>query len=238
MNEKYPYVTFLGLHFNLTNDIAILVSAVIVFFLLFWLARKPQLRPGGKQNVLEYLIDFTNGIVKQAMPGPEGNRFGLLALVLFVFIFVSNQIGLIFQVDAGGLTWFRSPTADPVITMGLALIVLVMSHFFGVAVKGISGYLKGYVSPVAFLAPINVIEEFTNFITLALRLYGNIYAGEVLLLLVRQLAFSGAGGPVSFVAGFLLEIIWQGFSVFIGSIQAYIFVTLAMVYTSHKVVSE
>ncbi|MFD1432418.1 F0F1 ATP synthase subunit A [Lacticaseibacillus yichunensis] len=238
MNEKYPYVTFLGLHFNLTNDIAILVSAVIVFFLLFWLARKPQLRPRGKQNVLEYLIDFTNGIVKQAMPGPEGNRFGLLALVLFVFIFVSNQIGLIFQVDAGGLTWFRSPTADPVITMGLALIVLVMSHFFGVAVKGISGYLKGYVSPVAFLAPINVIEEFTNFITLALRLYGNIYAGEVLLLLVRQLAFSGAGGPVSFVAGFLLEIIWQGFSVFIGSIQAYIFVTLAMVYTSHKVVSE
>ena len=172
------------------------------------------------------------------MPGREGARFGLLAFVLFLFGFINNQIGLFLQYDAGGKTWFRSLTADPVITMGLAMLVLVLSHYFGVVFKGFKGYLKGYISPVPFLLPINIIEEFTNFVTLSMRLYGNIFAGEVLVLLIRQFAFSGMGGPTSFIVGFLLEMVWQGFSVFIGSIQAYIFVTLAMVYTSHKVVSE
>lgn len=238
MKESYPYASFLGLKFNLTNDIAILVTAILVFALVFWLSRKPQIRPAGKQNVLEWIIDFTNGIVRQQMPGPEGDRFGLMAFVLFLFIIIANMIGLFLQVDIGGKTWFRSPTADPVVTMGLAMILLVMSHFFGVATKGIKGYLKGYVSPVSFLLPINIIEEFTNFVTLSMRLYGNIYAGEVLVLLIRELAFSGAAGPVSFIAGFLFEMVWQGFSVFIGAIQAYIFVTLAMVYTSHKIVTD
>ncbi|WP_390409809.1 F0F1 ATP synthase subunit A [Lacticaseibacillus jixiensis] len=238
MNESYPYVKLFGLTFNLTNDIGILVTAVLTFLLVFWLSRKPQLRPVGKQNVLEWVIDFTNGIVKQQMPGREGNRFGLLAFVLFLFVFINNQIGLFLQYDAGGKTWFRSPTADPVVTMSLAMLVLVMSHYFGVVFKGFKGYLKGYISPVPFLLPINIIEEFTNFVTLSMRLYGNIFAGEVLVLLIRQFAFSGMGGPTSFIVGFLLEMVWQGFSVFIGSIQAYIFVTLAMVYTSHKVVSE
>lgn len=238
MNESYPYVKLFGLTFNLTNDIGILVTAVLAFCLVFWLSRKPQLRPSGKQNVLEYLIDFTNGIVKQSMPGPEGNRFGLLAFVLFLFIFLSNQVGLFLQVDVGGKTWFRSPTADPVITMSLAMLVLLLSHYFAVAMKGFGGYLKGYISPVSFLLPINIIEEFTNFMTLAMRLYGNIFAGEVLVLLIRQFAFSGTGGITSLIVGFVMEMVWQGFSVFIGSIQAYVFVTLAMVYVSHKVVSE
>lgn len=238
MKESYPYATLFGLKFNLTNDIGILATALIVFCVVFWFSRKPQIRPTGKQNMLEWVVDFTNGIVKQQMPGPEGDRFGLLAFVLFLFIFVANMIGLFLQVDVGGKTWFRSPTADPVVTMGLALMVLLLSHLFGVVAKGFKGYMKGYVSPVSFLLPINLIEEFTNFITLSMRLYGNIYAGEVLVLLIRQLAFSGAGGPVSFIAGFLFEMVWQGFSAFIGAIQAYIFVTLAMVYTSHKVVSE
>lgn len=238
MEESYPYVTLFGLHFNLSNDIGILVTAAITFCLIYWLARKPQLRPAGKQNVLEWLIDFTNDIVRQQMPGREGKRYGLLAFVLFVFIFFNNQVGLFLQVDVKGENWFRSPTADPVITMSLALMVLLLSHYFSVTFKGFKGYLEGYISPASFLLPINIIEEFTNFITLSMRLYGNIFAGETLILLIRQFAFSGIGGPTSFVAGFVLEMIWQGFSVFVGSIQAYIFVTLAMVYTSHKVVPE
>lgn len=239
MNESYPYFELFGLRFNPANDLAILASAALTFGLVYWLSRKPTIRPRGRQNVIEWLMDFTNNIVKEAMPTKDGNRFGLLAFVLFVFVFFNNQIGLMLQVDVGGNTWFRSATADPLITMSLAMIVLVLSHFFGVVVNGFKGYLKGYVSPVAFLAPINVIEEFTNFVTLSMRLYGNIFAGEVLLLLVRQLMMMGGkAGPFAFVAGFLLEIIWQGFSVFIGTIQAYIFVTLGMVYTSHKIVSE
>ena len=135
------------------------------------------------------------------MPGSERYTFNLFAFTLFLFIFISNQIGLFIEVDIGKDTWFRSATASPVITMTLAMMVLVLSHYFGVVFKGFKGYLKGYASPVAILLPINLLEEFTNFITLSMRLYGNIFAGEVLVLLIRQFAFSG--GAVSFVSGFL-----------------------------------
>ena len=232
MNEQYPSIKLFGLNFNLTNDIGVLVSAILVFLLVFWLSRNLQMRPGAKQNILEWIMNFTNGIVKGAIPGSQRYTFNLFAFTLFLFIFISNQIGLFLELDIGKDTWFRSPTASPVITMTLAMTVLVISHYFGIVFKG----FKGYVSPIGILLPINLLEEFTNFITLSLRLYGNIFAGEVLVLLIRQLAFSG--GAFSFVSGFLLEIVWQGFSVFIGSIQAYVFVTLGMVYTSHKVVSE
>lgn len=86
------------------------------------------------------------------------------------------------------------------------------------------------------LLPISIFEQFTNFITLALRLYGNIYAGEVLLKLIYNMANSK--GVLTYIPAIPLEIIWQGFSVFIGSIQAYVFVTLTMVYISQKVEKE
>ena len=62
------------------------------------------MKPNGKQNVLEWAIDFTNGIVKSAIPDEEGKKYGVLAFTLFMFIFVSNQLGLIFQVNVGGST--------------------------------------------------------------------------------------------------------------------------------------
>lgn len=88
-----------------------------------------------------------------------------------------------------------------------------------------------------FLLPVNVIEEFTNFLTLSLRLYGNIYAGEVLLTLIGN-DLAHAGGPFTLILAAPLAMIWQGFSVFIGSIQAYVFVTLSMVYIGKKVTTE
>lgn len=133
MNEQYPSIKLFGLSFNLTNDIGVLVSAVLVFLLVFWLSRNLKMRPGGKQNVLEWIMDFTNGIVKGTMPGSERYTFNLFAFTLFLFIFISNQIGLFIEVDIGKDTWFRSATASPVITMTLAMMVLVLSHYFGLS---------------------------------------------------------------------------------------------------------
>ena len=80
---------------------------------------------------------------------------------------------------------------------------------------------------------LKIIEEFANTLTLGLRLYGNIYAGELLLsLLVGSLAATGIAG---FIAAIPLTLVWQGFSIFVGTIQAYIFTMLTMVYMSHKV---
>ncbi len=232
MDDKYPYLQLGPVRFNLANDIPMLISAIVVFLIVFYLSRKPKLRPDGKQNLLEWLIDFTNGIVRGEMPGKAGGFFQLLAFTMFLFVFIMNQLGLFIDLKIDGVSWFHSPTASPVITMTLASTILFLTHYYGVQNKKFKGYLKGYANPM------NILEEFTNFMTLSLRLYGNIFAGEILVMLIRQLALSGVAPYVTFPLGFIVEVIWQGFSVFIGSIQAYIFVTLGTVYMSHKVVSE
>ncbi|GAF40531.1 ATP synthase A chain [Agrilactobacillus composti DSM 18527 = JCM 14202] len=236
MNEKSPVVSFMGLNFDLSNDISGIIAALMVLAFVFYLSRRPSLRPSKKQNVIEWAIDFVNGIVKSAIPGEEGRKFYGLAFVMFLFIFMANQLGLFLQVTVGNTNWVKSPTSNPIVTMSLAAIVLLLSHYYGVKKWGFGQYLKNYARPVAFLTPINILEEFTNFLTLSLRLYGNIYAGEILLKLLAQ--FMHSFGVVSFIPGALLEMVWQAFSVFIGSIQAYIFVTLAMVYISGKLEQE
>ena len=77
MDDKYKFVEFLGLRFNVANDLSVLVSAILVFILVFALSRKVTMRPGKAQNVLEWMIDFTNSIVKSAMPDEYGRRFNL-----------------------------------------------------------------------------------------------------------------------------------------------------------------
>lgn len=239
MNDKYPELQIGPLRFNLANDIGLLVAAVVVFLLVFYLSRNPKIRPNGKQNLLEWVIDFTNGIVGGEMPGSEGGTFKLFFFTMFLFVFIMNQLGLFINVNVNGYTWFHSPTANPLITMSLASIVLVLSHYYGVQTKGMGGYLKSYAEPMAFMSPINLLEEFTNFMTLSLRLYGNIFAGEILVMLLRNFALiGGKAGILAFPVGFIFEMVWQGFSVFIGSIQAYIFVILGTVYMSHKAVKE
>ncbi|WP_283596670.1 F0F1 ATP synthase subunit A [Ligilactobacillus aviarius] len=230
-------VKLLGLSFNVGNCVAGLVTAIIVCAVLIWLSRNLQMKPTGKQNILEWIVDFTNGIVKSAIPDAQGSNYGLFAFVLFVFIFVANQLGLIIQFVIGDVTYVKSPTASPMTTLTLAFMVLVITHLAGVVRFGFKGYFKNsFLSPYPALFPIKLMEQFTNFITLALRLYGNIYAGEVLLKLIFQLAQSH--GLLTFIPAIPLELIWQGFSVFIGSIQAYVFVTLTMVYISQKVEKE
>ena len=236
MDDKYKFIDFLGLRFNVANCLSALIAAILVFILVYALSRKVTMRPGKAQNVMEWMIDFTNSIVKSAFPGDTGRRFNLYAFVLFLFIFVSNQLGLILQVKVGGYTYLKSPTANPIVTMSLALISLLLAHYYSVKKFGFGGYISNFARPVAFLTPVNLLEEFTNFLTLSLRLYGNIFAGEVLLALIGTVAKSF--GLISFVVAIPIEMIWQGFSVFIGAIQAYVFTTLSMVYISRKMTKE
>lgn len=185
------------------------------------------MRPGACQNILEWIKHLQHGIVCGAIPGSQRTTFNLFALLLFLFIFISNQIGLFLALAIGMHTWFRSPTASPVILKPLAKPVLVISHYFGIVFCGFCGYLCGYVSPIGILLPINLLVQLQHFILLSYWLYGNIFAGVLLVYFIRQLAFSG--GAFSFVSGFLLAIVWLRFSVFIGSILPTVFVTLGMV---------
>ncbi|MGO4981491.1 F0F1 ATP synthase subunit A [Lactobacillus amylovorus] len=236
--EKSFVFKFMGLNFDLTGIIGSTLMALAVFFICFWLARKVELKPNKRQNVLEYLLEFTNGIVKDNVSDVDAqNHLSLYAFVLFLFIWFMNQLGMFLEVKVDDWVFIKSPTADPVATMSFAMMTLLLSFTFGVQRFGVGGYLKNYAQPVGFLLPVNVIEEFTNFLTLSLRLYGNIYAGEVLLTLIGN-DLAHAGGPFTLILAAPLAMIWQGFSVFIGSIQAYVFVTLSMVYIGKKVTTE
>ena len=236
--EKSFVFKFMGLHFDLTGIIGSTLMALAVFLICLWLARKVEMKPNKRQNVFEYLLDFTNGIVKDNVSDVDAQKhLSLYALVLFLFIWFMNQLGMFMEVKVDDWVFIKSPTADPVATMSFAMMTLLLSFTFGVQRFGVGGYLKNYTQPVGFMLPINIIEEFTNFLTLSLRLYGNIYAGEVLLTLIGN-DLAHAGGPFTLILAAPLAMIWQGFSVFIGSIQAYVFVTLSMVYIGKKVTTE
>lgn len=240
MNHTAPERTldlgFVELTFNLSTVLTLFVSAAIVFIIAVISTRKLALKPTGMQNFMEWIMDFVKGIIKSNMDWKTGGRFHILGITLIMFVAVSNLIGL----PLGGITvghdlWWKSPTADPVVTMTLATMILVLTQYYGVKMQGTGGYTKTFFQPMSFMFPLKIIEEFANTLTLGLRLYGNIYAGEILITLLAGLATSGVLG---FVGAIVPMMAWQGFSIFIGFIQAFIFTMLTMVYMSHKVSTD
>lgn len=232
LNHEAPELVYLfGIPFNPSNILMITVASLIAFLIAFLCTRKLAMKPTGAQNFLEWVLDFVKGIIKSNLDWHTGARFHLLALTLIMYIFVSNMLGLPFAVVVGHELWWKSPTADPLITLTLAVMVVGLSHYYGIKMQGTKAYGKGFFSP-PLMFPLKIIEEFSNTLTLGLRLYGNIYAGEVLLTLLISL---GTGSIIGGILGFPLTMVWQGFSIFVGSIQAFIFTMLTMVYMSHKV---
>lgn len=232
MHHENPTVTWLGLTFNLSNVLMLSVTALIVFLIAVLATRKLSLKPTGMQNFMEWIMDFVKGIIKSNMDWNTGGRFHVLGITLIMFIFVANMLGLPFAIIVNGELWWKSPTADPLVAMTLATMVIVLTHYYAIQMKGLKEYGKDYLRPLPFLAPLKVIEEFANTLTLGLRLYGNIYAGEILLGL---LAGIGGASFLGFFGVIVPTLAWQGFSIFVGAIQSFIFVMLTMVYMAHKV---
>lgn len=236
MNHTAPIVEdVLGipwLDFNLSNVFMITVCSLIVMFLTIWGCSRLEMKPTGKQNFFEWVIEFVKGIINDTMDWQTGKVFLPLGLTLISYILVSNLVGVATVGIVGTDLWWKSPTADATITLTLSTMVVVMTHYYGIKVNGTKGYFKQYVSPVPLMLPFNIIEEFTNTLTLGLRLFGNLYAGEILLSLLVGLALSGVGG---FIGAAIPLMAWQGFSIFIGAIQAFVFTMLTMVYMSNKV---
>ncbi|WP_079528277.1 F0F1 ATP synthase subunit A [Halobacillus hunanensis] len=223
------------LDFNLSNVLMMVIASTIVFIVCVAATRGLQRRPKGFQNFMEWLIDFIKGIIGSNMDWQVGRMFLPLGLTLFTYIFVSNMLGVVTMWAPHHTLWWKSPTSDPGITMTLAVMVVVLTHYYGVKLKGTKEYGKDFTRPLPFLLPFKIIEEFANTLTLGLRLYGNIYAGEILLGLLAGIASTSILG---FLGGFLPLLAWQAFSTFIGFIQAFIFTMLTMVYMSHKVSSD
>ncbi len=243
LGHEAPLVNIFGLWFNLSNVLMITVASVIVFLIAVLGTRTLAMKPTGAQNMMEWVIDFVRGIIKSSMDWNTGGRFLTLGITLLMYIFISNVLGLPFAVIVNHELWWKSPTADPLITLTLAVMVVGLSHYYGIKLHGAKEYGKGFLKPMPFMFPLKIIEEFANTLTLGLRLFGNIYAGEILLGLIAGMAVSGYGsslfgGILGSIASLIPMLAWQGFSLFIGAIQAFIFTMLTMVYMSHKVSTD
>ncbi len=220
------------LDFNLSNVLMMVIASAIVFILAVAGSRNLQRKPKGLQNFMEWIIDFVKGIIGGNMDWKTGKQFLPLGLTLLMYIFVANMLGVMMAISINDELWWKSPTADPGITLTLAAMIIILTNYYGIKLMGAKEYGKGFLKPLPFMLPFKIIEEFANTLTLGLRLFGNIYAGEILLGLLAGLMSSGVFGAIG---GFIPMMAWQGFSIFIGAIQAFIFTMLTMVYMSHKV---
>ena len=174
MNEQYPSIKLFGLSFNLTNDIGVLVSAVLVFLLVFWLSRNLKMRPGG--NRMCWNGSWTLRTVSSKVPCLVRSVILLIYLRLrssYLFSLVTKLGYSLKSISAktlGSVLRPRRLSSDDVGHDGTG--PLTTSRLSS---RGFKGYLRGYASPVAILLPINLLEEFTNFITLSMRLYGEYF---------------------------------------------------------------
>jgi F-type H+-transporting ATPase subunit a len=227
----HPLVHFLGL----TIDADIVTSTLLAMAILLFLGFRMRSKvtdgvPGKLQLMWELLVDQVNDLADTAI-GPKGRRFVPIGVALFLFILIANWIGFIPSALHPGVSGdiLPAPTSDVNLPLAMALFVIVWVHVESFRARGIRGYFRHYRQPYMALTPINVIEEITKPITLTFRLFGNLFSGGLMIAVMVTLL------PI-FVSP-LGELVWKPFDLFIGLIQAYIFMLLTMLYfafaTSH-----
>jgi F-type H+-transporting ATPase subunit a len=205
--------------FGIPIDETIVNMWLVMGFILivcFIISRKPTKVPGKLQVIAEAIVSGINGLTESTMGGDK-MYFASYMLSLFMFLGIANLTGLV------GL---RQPTADLTVTLTLALITFFMTQFFAIKANKIGGYLKGFLQPMPFLLPINIIGEIANPISLSFRLFGNMLGG----LIIMELLYAALMAVTPFIALVIPLPFNFYFDVFAGLLQSFIFVMLSMVF--------
>jgi F-type H+-transporting ATPase subunit a len=221
-----------GLTVNTDTVLATAIAAVIVIGLAFFLRAKVTSSgvPGGVQLFWEAITVQTRNQIEAAI-GMKVAPFVLpLGVTLFVFILIANWLAVlpVQYTDSSGAIHelLKPPASDINFVLALALFVFICYHAAGIWRRGVLGHpwkvLKGHV---VFLAPINLVEEIAKPISLSLRLFGNIFAGGILVALIALF-------PPYIL--WLPNAIWKSFDLFVGAIQAFIFALLTILYFSQS----
>lgn len=202
--------------------------------------------PGGFQNFVESILDFVSQQVKDTFPG-HNPIIAPLALTIFIWVWLMNFMDLI-PVDLlpelgklVGIEYLKVvPTTDLNATLAMALVVFAMIIFYNFKIKGPVGYLKTFLfHPFGkFFIPVNIvmtaIEEVAKPLSLALRLFGNLFAGELVFLLIALIGGTLATGFVGYVFWWPLQVVldlgWLIFHLLVITLQAFIFMVLSIVY--------
>ena len=226
---------FAGMTFNMDTIWATAFAGALVVALGFWARR--QLTRSTEDHVPTKLQILWETIVTQVTREVEDNLGHVnplvvpLAVALFFFILFANWLEILPTELNHDVHLLPAPTADTNLTYAMALLVIIGVWGFGIRQKGVGGYFKHFMEPYPWLLPLNVLEELVKPITLALRLFGNIFAGGIMLALIAGLITWQVGAiPVGGVLGFFFNIVWKLFDMAIGVIQAFIFALLTVLY--------
>lgn len=219
------------------------VLALLAGFFLWRVAKKADSGiPSGFTNFIEVVFEFIDNQVNDSYQG-KSKLIAPLALTLFVWIFLMNALDLL-PVDwvpaafgAMGVEYMRIvPSTDMNITFGLALSVLLLILYYTFASKGVGGFVKTFtMHPFNhwLFMPVNlvlgVVELLAKPVSLSLRLFGNMYAGEMIFILI---ALMYASGFALASTGILLHLAWAIFHILVVTLQAFIFMVLTVVYLS------
>ncbi len=198
----------------ITNAVAmeILVVAVLIVFFLLVRSRLSVEKPGGLQHSVEMLDEFVRSECSNII-GHHYDRFVPLLSAIFVFVLVSNLIGVI--------PGFDSPTGNVSVPLGLAVVSFIYYNFHGLRKKGAWGYLKHFL----FL-PTEIISHFSRILSLTVRLWANIFAGDLITLVFFSMI------PL------VLPVIFNLLHIFVAVLQAYVFMLLTIIYLSGAVAEE
>ena len=198
-----------------------LIVALVLILLMNLASRKVQIIPTKRQSFLEVIIQAFEGQLVEII-GEKGKQFLPLVATMGLFIFSCNLIGLV--------PGFMSPTSKLTVTAGCALTVFFYYHWQGIKAQGALKYFKHFFGPIPALAPlllpIEIISHFSRVVSLSIRLFGNIFAEELLIVVMAS------------IIPFILPLPFMAVAVFGSLIQAFVFVLLACIYIAGAVAHE
>jgi F-type H+-transporting ATPase subunit a len=236
---------------NLDTLLFSILSGLIVLGLMYLGVRKVTTGvPGKVQNFAEMMLQFADTQVKDCFHG-RNNLIGPLALTIFIWVFVMNFMDIV-PVDVlpqlaktSGMHYLKVvPTNDLNLTFGMSISVFLLIIFYSIKIKGPKGFIKELtLQPFnhPLFIPFNLLLELVGLIakpiSLALRLFGNLYAGELIFILIALLTLNAAttsliGNITLGTAQFILSLAWSIFHILVITLQAFIFMVLTIVYLS------
>jgi F-type H+-transporting ATPase subunit a len=193
-----------------------IVFALLIIIGLF-ASNKKSILPGPIQALGELIVSLLYELTEDALGKDLAKTYAPLICALFMFLLLSNWLGIIPHLE--------EPTKDLNTTLGLGIMGFLIAHYAGIKSKGFKAYIKEYFQPIFFMMPLNLIGEIAKIVSISFRLFGNIMGGSIIILVVSHLVYSVILPPF----------LYAFFGLFVGTIQAFVFTMLTVVYISVQV---
>jgi len=212
-------IPIFGYQVTINIEVIIMTWAVFVVLIIFGLfaTRKKEILPRPIQVLGELVVATFYQLTEDALDKEQAKKYSPLICALFMFLLLSNWLGIIPHLE--------EPTKDLNTPLSLGIMGFAIAHYAGIKSKGFKAYINEYFQPMFFMMPLNLIGELSKIISISFRLFGNVMGGSIIILVVSYLTYSILLPPM----------LNAFFGLFVGTIQAFVFTMLTLVYISVQV---